>query len=366
MPLYRENGQLYEVIKTTTISGTPLEISSTFDESPANTKETGGLTAGEIWNNTGTGDDVSEYGTITVSVYSDQDSAVDGLKFEGSFDGSTWLAMEHYTYKASGGLQVFSMAPGAKYFRVRFENGAAPSTATRIQTFYRQCYTKPSSHRISDVITGEKDAELVKAVLAAEKPDGNFVDINATAGGNLKVSVEETEGAVPVVGALYQSVINFTRPSNATAYTAGDVIGIADSGTPANAGSAVFTLTGISSSGGAVIVQNVRLAINSTSVPSGMGAFRLHLYSANPSGILDNAPYDLVSGELSSYIDYIDLPAPQDFGSVLFTKADYPGTTARVASGQTSLYAELETRGAFTPSSGTLFSLRVSTLEAGI
>jgi hypothetical protein len=73
-----------------------------------------------------------------------------------------------------------------------------PSAVTRIETSYRQCYTKPSSHRISDVITGEKDAELVKAVLAAMKPDTTFTDIHCTAGGNLKVSVEEVNGIDPL------------------------------------------------------------------------------------------------------------------------------------------------------------------------
>ena len=36
----------------------------------------------------------------------------------------------------------------------------------------------------------------MKAVLAAMKPDGTFTDIHSTAGGNLKVSVEETENPI--------------------------------------------------------------------------------------------------------------------------------------------------------------------------
>lgn len=178
---------------------TGIPTSSNFTISSANAKTTGGLTAGQNWNSGSTGDDVSEYGTISVSVYSDQNSATTGLVFEGSFDRTTWYEMESYTYLTAGGLQVFSMAPAGPYFRVRFVNGATPSTVTRIDTVYRQCYTKPSSHRINDVITGEKDAELVKAVLAAMKPDSTFTDIHCTAGGNLKVAVEEVNGisAIP-------------------------------------------------------------------------------------------------------------------------------------------------------------------------
>jgi hypothetical protein len=115
-----------------------------------------------------------------------------------------------------------------------------------------------------------------------------------------------------------------------------------------------------------VLFQSVRLLIGSTSVPSGMAAFRLHLYTATPTAIVDNSPFDLLSGEVANYAGYIDLPAPQDLGSTLFTQADYCGTAIKLATASTSLFAELETRGAFTPASATVFDLRVMTLEAGL
>jgi hypothetical protein len=160
--------------------------------------------------------------------------------------------------------------------------------------------------------------------------------------------------------------VTITRPSNTTAYTAGDVIGVADSGTPANAGSAIITLPSIGPSGGYVLVQSVRLMIGLTSVTSGMAGFRLHIYTASPTAILDNAAFDLVSGEVANYAGFIDLPTPQDLGSTLVTQADYPGTLIKLASASTSLFCELETRGAYTPASGTLHDLRVLTLEAGL
>ena len=163
----------------------------------------------------------------------------------------------------------------------------------------------------------------------------------------------------------YRAAVTLTRPSNTTAYTDGDLIGVADGTTPANAGSAIITLSNIGPSGGYVLIQSVRLLIGSTSVPAGMGAFRLHLYTASPTAILDNAAFDLVSGEVASYAAFIDLPAPQDFGSILMTQADYPGALIKLASGSTSLFAELETRG-HTPASGTLYDLRVLALEAGL
>jgi hypothetical protein len=172
--------------------------------------------------------------------------------------------------------------------------------------------------------------------------------------------------SVGFVSTAFRAAVTIARPDNTTGYTAGDVIGIADSGTPANAGSAIHTLSSIGPAGGYILVQSVRLMIGLNSVTSGMGAFRLHLYTASPTAILDNAAFDLVSGEVGSYAGFIDLPAPQDFGSILMTQADYPGTLIKLAAGSTSLYAELETKGTFTPASGTLYDLRVLTLEAGL
>lgn len=181
-------------------------------------------------------------------------------------------------------------------------------------------------------------------------------------------------GAVTMVGSpserasgtSYRSVVAITRPSNTAAYTAGDVIGVADATTPANAGSAIHTLASVGPSGGYVIIQSVELAIGNSSVPSGMSGFRLHFYTASPTAVLDNAAFDLASGEVSAYAGFVDLTAPQDLGSTLYTQIDYTGRLIKLANSSTSLFAELETRGAYTPASGTLYTLRVKTLEAGL
>jgi hypothetical protein len=169
-----------------------------------------------------------------------------------------------------------------------------------------------------------------------------------------------------VHGSAYRAAITVTRPSNLTAYTAGDVIGAADTITPANAGSAVITLPSMGPAGGIVFVQSVQLLIAQSSIPSGMAGFRLHFYTASPTAILDNAVFDLTSPEAASYAGYVDLSTPQDLGSTLFTQADYCGTAIKLATGTNALYAELETRSAYTPASGTAHSLRVVTLEAGL
>lgn len=143
----------------------------------------------------GTGIEASpKYGTISVCVLSSHNSAVNGLKFQVSIDNVEWQNIEQYSYVAANGLKSYSFSPSGKYFRVNYTNGATATTKLAIFTVLRTGAVKASSHRIKDNIDGEHDAELVKAVLSAERPDGSFTDINATQGGNLKISLEEVNG----------------------------------------------------------------------------------------------------------------------------------------------------------------------------
>jgi len=173
------------------------------------------------------------------------------------------------------------------------------------------------------------------------------------------VPVSDGASSLTVDGKAYRSTVTITRPSNTTAYTAGDVVG--DTG-----GSAILTLSNIGPSGGYVLVQSAALIFSDNTVPSGMGSFRVHFYSASPTAIADNAAFDLVSGERANYMGFIDMPTPSDFGSTLYSQVDYPGRLIKLAAASTTLYAEIETRGAYTPVSASTIELRVSAMEAGL
>jgi hypothetical protein len=173
------------------------------------------------------------------------------------------------------------------------------------------------------------------------------------------LSVSDDGGSLTVDGKAFRSVATITRPSNTTAYAAGDVVG--DTG-----GSAIVSLTSAGPSGGFVLVQSISLVFSDSVVPAGMAAFRIHLYSASPTAISDNAAFDLVSGDRNAYMGYIDLPAPLDLGSTVYTQTDYPGRLIKLAAASTTLFAEIETRGAYTPVSASTVSLRINTLEAGL
>jgi len=165
--------------------------------------------------------------------------------------------------------------------------------------------------------------------------------------------------AAGIVSAGFRTTVTITRPSNTTAYTAGDVVG--DTG-----GSAILTFSNMGPNSGYVLIQSAALIFSDSAVPSGMGSFRVHLYSASPTAIADNAAYDLVSADRSAYMGYFDLPAPVDFGSTLYTQTDYIGRMIKMATNSTTVYAQIETKGAYTPVSASTVELRISTLEAGL
>jgi hypothetical protein len=158
----------------------------------------------------------------------------------------------------------------------------------------------------------------------------------------------------------------FTRPSNTTAYTAGDVIGVADSGTPANAGSAIHRLDDVVASDRFMMLQEAQLLIHVASVNSGMSGFRLHFYDASPTAILDNAAFDLVANDRTYWLDSVDLPTPTDRGSTITSQMTYPGVVLRPVTGSNSIYVQLETLGAYTPTSAAVYELRCRFLEMGL
>ncbi len=155
------------------------------------------LSAGATF--TGVATEVLDYGIIYVNVYSDQESATDGLEIHFSSDGTTWRAGLGDVFTIFANTEkTFSFQAHKRYFRVVYENGGTNQTEFDLQTILKKGNGKPSSHRIQDNITDEDDAELVKAVLTGKKADGTFDNASLTNGGNFKVSLEELESGISV------------------------------------------------------------------------------------------------------------------------------------------------------------------------
>ncbi len=148
---------------------------------------------------TGTGDDCLGYTSVTVQLDASHDSAASGMTFQFSTDNANWDDVYTFTYTAADGARRFQFAVTGRYFRVVYTNGGTGQSHFRMQAILHRQSILTSIHRAGDDIDPDRSATLVKAVLIAQAAgSGDFTPIDATAGGNLKVSLEEASGGMDI------------------------------------------------------------------------------------------------------------------------------------------------------------------------
>jgi hypothetical protein len=165
---------------------TPINLVST------NNSTTGTLGISGVF--TGTGDDCNWYTAVTVQLDSSHDSATDGMTFQFSIDNVNWDDVYTFTYTAANGARRFQFPVTARYFRIVYTNGGTGQSHFRVQTILHRNNVKTSVHRLVDSTSPDRSATVVKsAIIAQAAGSGDFVPVQATAGGNLKVAIEEND-----------------------------------------------------------------------------------------------------------------------------------------------------------------------------
>lgn len=130
---------------------------------------------------TGAFEEVKDYSMVSIMINSDQASAAGGFILDWSTDGVNIDDSDLLSFSPSlAANKQYTFGPIARYFRLRYTNGAVAQTTFRLQVMYRIIPLKPSSHRIGNAISAEADAELSKAVLTGPNETGSFVNINTT------------------------------------------------------------------------------------------------------------------------------------------------------------------------------------------
>ena len=171
------------------------------------------LLADEVF--TGTSVKTLNYGMVVISTKSDQASAVDGLSIQQSTDNINWDHTDEFSI-AAGAAKTFTVQTAAIWLRVVYTNGAIDQGYFRLQTTIKPVYVKPSSHRISDSLSGQDDAELVKAILSGEDQNGIFQNVKSTEAGNLRVAdflVEVARENIPGYSVVRKFGFNPAVPS---------------------------------------------------------------------------------------------------------------------------------------------------------
>jgi hypothetical protein len=185
----------------------------------------------------------------------------------------------------------------------------------------------------------------------ATKVDTQFTNAKGAASRAAPVVIANLISAAPA--------LKIVRPTNVTAYVAGQCVGVADPTTPANAGSAVLKFPQVGGKGGLVRVVGADLMIYLAALPAGMAAFDLHLYNGAPDARLDGAAWDLASqNDRDRYCGKVTLPAPTDVGSTLYSEILNLARTIKLQDGSEDLYGILVTTAGYTPAAGTTYQVR--------
>ena len=126
-----------------------------------------------------------------------------------------WITVLTYKHINTGTTPVFT----SNSFKIVL-SAVKTSGATSV-IIKSQCWAGGGGsalERLSTTITDRTLAQTVRSVLAAKLPNGTYSNIDATAGGNLKVSLEEVDGAVTIpVSATDLDIRNLTATDVVTA-----------------------------------------------------------------------------------------------------------------------------------------------------
>lgn len=158
---------------------------------------------------TGSWVDASEYIQVIVSVITDQNSATDGLMIEQSTDGIT-ADMHPHTFDVDANSpngHHYPVTIEGNYIRVKYTNGTVAQTTFKLfTTLFSDSPEEGHTHSVNFQIDDDHPAQVVRNVNVAKKPNGDYVNIEATTAGNLKVALEEIDEALKGIKAQAASL----------------------------------------------------------------------------------------------------------------------------------------------------------------
>lgn len=236
--------QLVRVVEVTGAEGSKTVISPNAVISTANSSTALLLLNGTF---TGTGEDVTEYSHIVVSVYASHASATDGLQLQQSTNGTNWDWVDNYTVPATTG-KSFSAPVQGKFFRVVFTNGGIMQTDFRIATLYSKQTKKGSSVRPQDGRSNDNDFE--ESLAFGMGFDGtSWNRLRSTVANGLDVNVTRIVAALPtganVIGGVTGTFFQATQPVSGTFFQATQPVSLATNTPILAAGTAIVGKVGI-------------------------------------------------------------------------------------------------------------------------
>lgn len=159
-----------------------------------------------------------------------------------------------------------------------------------------------------------------------------------------------------------QAIIS--RPNNATAYNAGDVIGQADTANTANAGDAILVFDfGNDWAGKAIYIEAMKITTNQATVPAGLTTLDLHLYDDAPAAILDNAAFARAVADVGKWLCVISSGTLTAVGGSVANEVSSLNKRIKVGS-DGKIRGVLKTVGGFTPTAQAVKTITLRCVQA--
>ena len=186
-PQFDVNGKL---LTTSSVSGT---VTSNLLATPI----PGNTTTTPLGSNatfTGTWFDLTNFNSISLGVYADQNSATDGLVYQFSSDGITVHHQHTYTYLSSSNGVGYNVNAEFKYFRVVYTNNSVAQTVFSLISTAKQTSLFPSSYKVTQTITNQTQALFTRGVIVGQTTGGGggYVNVKVNPSGALTADITGT------------------------------------------------------------------------------------------------------------------------------------------------------------------------------
>lgn len=148
---------------------------------------------------TGASFDAKDFATLSISVKSDQSSAIDGISVQFSQDGTNWDHIHTYTYTLGSNGLSYNLPVEMRYVRIVYTNGAIAQTSFRLQSLFRRTQVPPSVYTIDQGLYDSTIGTPTKSVIFGKTTGGGggYVAVKVNPSGALTT---EVTGTVTVAG----------------------------------------------------------------------------------------------------------------------------------------------------------------------
>lgn len=144
-------------------------------------------------------ENVSMYAIFNLVVYSDVDSAIDGLELHWSLDGTTIHRIEKTRLIGNVNQgRAFTLAHRGPYFRIKYTNGSTPQSVFALGIVNRDDGTGVITKPLKGSVDAENFAQLVQAGLVGKNSDETYSPLTTTLNGNKQsLDVNITKSSAP-------------------------------------------------------------------------------------------------------------------------------------------------------------------------